>query len=86
MICKQCGKEFVKKHYNEKYCSEECRKQHLAEYHRKYNGNRNNGLVYGKCCVCGAEIYGRTNKKYCSDICARIGFWQHKLTQTHQEV
>ena len=29
MICKICNKEFIKQHFNQRYCSEECR--HIAK-------------------------------------------------------
>ena len=46
MICKICNKEFIKQHFNQRYCSEECR--HIAKrnsqkkYRKTEKGKLNN--------------------------------------------
>ena len=86
MICKQCGKEFVQQHFNEKYCSDECRRVYLKGYYQEYfKQHRVNHIVNSTCIVCGKAISGRSNKKYCSKQCANLGFWQRKLEHMAQQ-
>ena len=65
--CKYCGKPFTKKHYNEKYCSDECRKLSKKELDKTYKTRKTTTV---KCAYCG-EIFQQehANEKYCSDRC-----------------
>lgn len=59
-ICKQCGKEFLSKNINAKFCNKEC-----------YTDNRR---VINKfiCLKCGKEFIGESkNRKFCSFECSR---------------
>jgi len=66
-VCKYCGREFSKNHYNEKYCSDECRKFSKKELDKKYKTRKTKEI---KCHYCG-ELFHQThgNEKYCSQHC-----------------
>lgn len=59
--CTQCGKPFVTKIYNRKFCSKKCRE--LFHY--------NPAMKEHICPVCNKKfLTTKGNKKYCSDLCA----------------
>lgn len=67
-ICESCGKEFVAKQENSKYCSRECgtKASNLRNGYCTYT----KGTVKNTCLYCGEEyiLFG-TYGKFCSDKC-----------------
>lgn len=66
-VCKYCGREFSKNHYNEKYCSDECRKFSKKELDKTYKTRKTKKV---KCKYCGQMFQqSHANQKYCSSEC-----------------
>ena len=55
--CKWCGKPFHK-HYNEKYCSDHCRKEALREQKAKYQRERRKKIRNGELVSLETEYIG----------------------------
>jgi len=77
--CKQCKKEFEKKHGLEKYCSKKCRLTWLIEDRKKTDkekrifARKNLSVVMGKCAFCKKEYQQNRYlglRKYCSIKCS----------------
>lgn len=74
-ICAWCGKEFDERHYNQKFCSDDCASQAKAKrtldyYHQKAT---NKPKKMRKCIVCGEEFEVKQGgRKVCSDKCRAI--------------
>ena len=65
-ICPACGKEFVTKANNQKYCDKQCYMMAAAERKKKRYQNKT-------CQVCGKEFATiANNQKYCSVGCSRV--------------
>lgn len=77
MKCKFCGKEFVKQHNSQKYCSEECsheakKLQDAVNSKKTYTRKKKNKReIRATCEYCGKQfIKHHGNQKYCSKTCA----------------
>lgn len=74
-VCPICGKQFVKQHRLQRYCSDECRIQSQREAHARYaRSKRINSGEKGKmhnytCSNCGRGFRGRRGQKTCSEKC-----------------
>lgn len=68
--CAVCGKKF-ERHYNEIYCSEECRKKALINYHKTYKRTKSEvSKSTAICKICGKEFTPKNSRQiYCSDEC-----------------
>lgn len=77
MICKYCGKEFVKNSNSQKYCSKVCACE-AKKIQDKHNSRKryiqikeNKSDMIATCKYCGKEfIKTHGNQKYCSKICS----------------
>ena len=68
--CSFCGKKFVTKIYNRKYCSADCRNK--AGYQPTPTE------VY--CVICGKDfIATRETQKYCGDYCREVAIRRRRL-------
>lgn len=65
-VCLQCGKEYILKAVNQKYCSNECIKQHIQDMRKPVRSSR---LV--PCKVCGKLFISFHGKKICSEECQK---------------
>lgn len=74
IICAQCGKEFLARKKNAKFCSPLCN-----QHWQRDNGHRH---VIRICDVCGKEFlsFKYSYAKYCSHECVAIGNGTAKLT------
>lgn len=74
-VCPICGKQFVKYHTKQKYCSDECRVQAQREAHARYarkrtaNGGEKVKMHNYTCVNCGRGFRGRHGQKTCSEKC-----------------
>lgn len=72
MICKQCGKEFIPRHGNQKYCSVECRSKAKNVLDHQYYNNKKQEKILEiiECEYCHTPFTpGHGNQKYCSVNC-----------------
>lgn len=73
-ICLACGKEFIPKYGNEKYCSKECVKKVKSGYARLTYWRKKNGFQrpLRTCPICGNSFEPIGNRKYCSYECSKV--------------
>ena len=80
--CKFCGKEFEQAHFNQKYCSDSCRRESRRARSREWNMAHKEELRKRRmelprevrtCLICGKafEVGRGRGYKYCSDGCRR---------------
>ena len=68
MKCKECGKEFIRKSGNQKYCCKDC----LVKHYRKSYIPKERKPFKKKCFECGKVFMTKANNaKYCSKKCKR---------------
>lgn len=74
-ICRHCGKEFVKNHANQAYCSAECGDAVKTIRQNEWRRNKNKKDIQPIACAeCGAEFSPAIQrKKYCCPKCAAAG-------------
>lgn len=70
MICPVCGKEFIRKAWNGKYCSRECC-QVVGQSNAKIKRHENKKPMPDKTCIgCGKKFSpANPNQKYCTKKC-----------------
>lgn len=73
--CEQCGKEFVKKHKNHKYCSSKCKEI----YRRNFIKN-----VEHKCSNCGKKYNSSHKKRYENNFCSLDCELEFKKRESHK--
>jgi len=73
ITCVICGKQFKGKTKQQKYCSDECRKEKKRQDARKYaEAKRKLVNKQVKCKECGKEFvpeYGNKRREFCSKLC-----------------
>jgi hypothetical protein len=73
MTCPHCGKEFVKKVYNQKYCNWECQQQaNVPAIKARWKAKHVPFEEQRQCVVCSASFVARGNSHWqstCSSTC-----------------
>ena len=68
-ICKECGKEFIKKSASHLYCSKKCKERSYAKSLAN-NEEKEHTIYTHKCTYCGKSFETTNRRKYfCSTEC-----------------
>ena len=67
--CQECGKKFIPRQHNQRFCSTPCRRKYYHTQQAKENSLRSRSIK--TCPVCGIQFEGYKNEKYCSEKCKK---------------